>query len=161
LDGTEVVPSARAGQEPAETLEVPIAFSLAAVLAVQIDALAVHLPVLDQRVAHRIALRIENSTTQMCDLADRRRDRVVDDEQGVVGVQRQLIRVERSLGLRGSPDQLLGECAADREGGRAKGECAQKRTTTLEGKERTHRNTPRSEERDLGKVALSRSERTP
>jgi hypothetical protein len=92
---------------------------------VNVGPLAVHLPDLDDGVAHRIPLGIEDPPGQVRDLADGGRDGVVDDEQVVVGVQRELVRVERPLGLPRRADQLLGEQAARREGRRAERQGAQ------------------------------------
>src|SRR5262249_9640239 len=58
LEGAEVVLAAGAGQEAAEALEVLVALAAAGVVGVQVHALAVHLPDLDQRVAHRAALAV-------------------------------------------------------------------------------------------------------
>ena len=45
----------------------------------------------------------------------RRRDGVVDDQEVVVGVERQLVGIERPLGGGAGFDELLGEHAACRE----------------------------------------------
>src|SRR5262249_48621489 len=80
-----------------------------------------------------------NPTAQVGDFADGGREGIVDDDQVVVGVQRQLVGVERSLGLPRSADQLLGERAADREGGRTQSETTQKGTTSRKQKGIAHR----------------------
>ena len=117
LDGAEVVLAGRAGQEPAEALEVLVllVLLLVAVGRVQVDALGVALPDLDQGVADRVALGVEDPAGQVGDLADGRGDAVVDDEQVVVGVERELVRVERPLGLGRGAGQLLGEQPAGGE----------------------------------------------
>ena len=66
---------------------------------VQVRAVVVGLPDLDQGVAQRIAVGVEYATDQVRHLANGRRDRVVDDQQVVVGVERQLVGIERTLGL--------------------------------------------------------------
>ena len=100
LDRAEVVFAGRAGQEPAEALEVRVALVAALVaVGVEVDAVGVALPDLDDGVADRVALGVEDAAGQVRDLADGRRDGVVDDDQVVVGVERQLVGVERPLGL--------------------------------------------------------------
>ena len=79
---------------------------------VQIHAVAVDLPDFDERVAERIAGRIEDAAGQVRDLADARRDAVVDDEQIVVGIERQLVGIERPFGLGRREGERLGERAA-------------------------------------------------
>ena len=64
----------------------------------------------------------------MCDLANGRSDRVVDDQQVVVGVERELVWEERPLVRGGRPGQLVGEGAPGREGGCSEGKRAEEPT---------------------------------
>jgi hypothetical protein len=58
---------------------------------------------------------------------NRRRDRVVDDNQVIVGVQWQVIGVKRPFRLPGSPQQFLGKCTWDEPmGGRDGGDACAK-----------------------------------
>ena len=97
-------------------------FSPCGILGVDVGPVVVDLPDLDQGVPHRVALGVEDAAGQVGHLADGRRDAVVDDEQVVVGVERELVRIKRPLGLPGRAHQLVGEQAAGREGGRAQGQ---------------------------------------
>ena len=124
LDGPEVVLAGRAGQEAAESLEVRVELLLACVVRLEVGAVAVALPDLDDGVADRVALGVEDPAAQVRDLADRRGDRVVDDQQVVVGVERELGRVVRPLVLVRGAGQLLGEGASGREGGCASARCS-------------------------------------
>src|SRR3712207_7970807 len=54
---------------------------------VQVDAAVVALPDLDDRVADRVALGVEDPAGQVGDLPDGRRDAVVEDQQVVVRVE--------------------------------------------------------------------------
>src|SRR5687768_23916 len=81
----------------------------------QIDAVCVALPDFNQGIANRLALRVENAAAEMRDLTHRWADRVVDDQQIVVSIQRQLVRVERPLGLTGRL-QEIGEYARRAKG---------------------------------------------
>ena len=54
----------------------------------------------------------------MGDLADGRSDAVVDDDQVVVGVERQLVGIKRPFFTPGSARELIGEQATRREQGR-------------------------------------------
>src|SRR5262245_10223537 len=132
LDGAEVVFAGRSGQEATEALKILVALLLlaAGISCVDVHTLVVALPDFDEGVAHRITLGVEDAARQMRDLADGRGDRVVDDEQVVVGVERQFVGVEWSLGLRwrADPCQFLGEQTTSREIGRSQREGAQEDT---------------------------------
>ncbi len=60
LDRTEVILARRTGEKPPEALEVAIAAFAIAAPRVQIRAVIVDLPDLDQRIAQRLAAGIEN-----------------------------------------------------------------------------------------------------
>ena len=55
----------------------------------------------------------------MGDLADRRREAVADDDEIVIGVERQLVRIVRPLGQRGRTEKLFGKSAGYVVDGRA------------------------------------------
>jgi hypothetical protein len=73
--------------------------------------LASHCQISDEGVADGVALGVEDTPAEVRHLADGRRDGVVDDQQVVVGVQRQLVGVERPLGLLRGAHQFVGEGA--------------------------------------------------
>src|SRR5690606_13052938 len=107
LDRAEVVAALRVRQKPAVALEVRIELlALVAALRVQIVAALVRLPDFDERVADRLAGRRQEPPRQVRDLADGRRDLVVDEEQVVIRVERHVVRIERHLGRRSRSQQL-------------------------------------------------------
>jgi hypothetical protein len=89
-----------------------------AVGGVQVHAVAVDLPDFHERVADRLTAGIENLPGKVRDLADRRRDAVVDDDEIVIGIERQAVGLDRAFGLRWSEREGFGECAADVPKGR-------------------------------------------
>ena len=103
-------------------------FALGAI-SVDIDPLAVHLPDFHEGVAHRLAVFVENAPAQVRDLANGRGNRVVDDDQVVVGVERQPIRVERPFGPRRCRGEFLREQPTGREERRAGGHGAEEGPT--------------------------------
>ena len=112
----------RSGHEPAESLEVPIALGPVRAAGMQVDPAVVALPDLDERVSDRFAPGVEDAAPEPRDGPDGGRDAVVDDEQVVVGVEGQLVRIERSLRLQGRAHELIGEDAAGSERHRAERE---------------------------------------
>ena len=70
----KIVFTTTAGHEPSKPLEVGVAFLTTAALGVEIDCVAVDLPDLDERVANRVAFRVENSTAEVGDFSDCRSD---------------------------------------------------------------------------------------
>src|SRR5260370_11560395 len=87
FDGPEVILTRARGQKAAEALEVRVSLVLVGTASVDVDAVAVALPNLDQSVPDRIAFGIENLATQVGHLADGGGDGVVDDQEIVVGVE--------------------------------------------------------------------------
>ena len=75
----------------------------------QIHAVAVDLPDLDEGVANRRAGRGQNPPAQVRDDADRRRHAVPDDDQIVIGVERESIRIERPFSLPRRERELFSE----------------------------------------------------
>src|SRR5262245_1562654 len=117
--GTEVIFSTRCGHEAAKALEILVALVAVAGAAVQISAIVVTLPDFYDGVLDGASIGAENPPAQVGDFADGRRDRIVDNQQVVVGIQRQVIGVERPFGLRRRANQLLREEAGRRKKCRA------------------------------------------
>ena len=109
LDRAEIVFAGRAGEESPEALKVLVVILLVRVASVDVGAVVVDLPDLDQGVPDRVALGVENTAEKMGHFAHGRSDRVVDDQEVVVGVERELVGIERPLSLRGRPHQFVRE----------------------------------------------------
>ena len=77
----------------------------------QIGPVIVHLPDLDQSVADRVSAGVQNLTAQVGYLAHGWRDGVVDDEQIVVGVERQMVGIKRPFRLPRRTHELFGKGA--------------------------------------------------
>ena len=75
---------------------------------------------------------VKDPTRQPGDLADRRRDAVVHDDEIVVGIERQLVGIERPLGLLRCARQRLGERARHREQRRPQGHLTEEITAGTE-----------------------------
>src|SRR5262249_17301846 len=116
FDGAKQVIACRAGHETSEALKVHIALVLVDRAAVNVGAVVVALPDFDESAADRLAVTVEDAAAQIAGRAHGRRDRVVYDQQVVVGVERHLVRVERPFGLSRRLDQLLGENAWREQG---------------------------------------------
>jgi hypothetical protein len=66
---------------------------------VQITAVAIDLPNLDDDIPQRFAGEVEYATREMRYFTDRGRDRVVDNDEIIVGIERKLVGIERPFGL--------------------------------------------------------------
>src|SRR5688572_18115374 len=99
LDRAKVVLASTVGQKPAEALEVSVSHFGVAGAGMQVRSVVIALPDFDGRIANRLAPRVEDTAGEMRNLADGGRDPVVDDEQIIVRVERQLIGIERPFGL--------------------------------------------------------------
>ena len=88
LDRAEVVPSLRVGEEPAIALEVRVDLAVVAALRMDVRAVAVGLPDLDERVAHGRTVLGEQASPEVRDLADGRREPIVQDQEVVVRIER-------------------------------------------------------------------------
>lgn len=77
----------------------------------QVDAVMVDLPDVHHRIPDRLAGGGEQAATEVRDRADGRRERVVHHDQVVVGIERQLCRIERALRLSRRQHELFGEDA--------------------------------------------------
>src|SRR2546428_6492408 len=100
--------------------------------AVQINAVAVHLPNLDQRIANRLTARIENPSAEVRDLAERRREAVVHYDEVIVSIQRQVVGIERPFGLARRAHEFVGEGARDGEKGGSEAHAAEKASAILQ-----------------------------
>ena len=117
LDRPEVVTTLRIGQEAPVALEVGIEPRRLTSAGVDVGASLIDLPDLDNRVADRLPGRRGDPSRQMRDLADARRDGVVEDQQVVIGIERQLVRIKRPLGRHGRrAGELLGKHPRHRKG---------------------------------------------
>ena len=67
----------------------------------QIRCCAINLPNLDQRVADWITSGVENPSTQMGDLPDGWSDRIANNNQIVVSIERELVWIEWSRVISG------------------------------------------------------------
>src|SRR5439155_18236008 len=94
FDGAEVVFTRRASQKASESLEVRVARGVF-VAAVQINAVVVHLPDLDECVADGLSFGVQDTSFEVGDLTDGGVECVVDNDVVVVGVEREVIGVGR------------------------------------------------------------------
>jgi hypothetical protein len=95
-------------------------------LAVKISAMVVRLPDFDDRATDRSAGGIENTAAEPGDRAHCRGDGVVEDQQVVIPIERQVVRVVGAFCLRRGLDQRVGERAANREERAGQSYCAEK-----------------------------------
>jgi hypothetical protein len=107
------------------SLKIAIAIAYRA-LGVDIGPIVIGLPDLDRCSTDRLTALVENAATQPRDLADRRRDVIADDDEIVIAIERQPIRIVRSQSLGRSKDKLLRKCSRHREQGTAEAEAAKK-----------------------------------
>src|SRR5262249_31157106 len=107
LDRAEDVLACRSSGEPPKALEIFVLLVLVSRPRVQIRAAVVTLPDLYRRILDRLAAGIQDLAAQVSDLAYGWRQRVIDDDQVVVRIQWQLVRIKRPLGLRRRPHQLF------------------------------------------------------
>ena len=74
---------------------------------------------------HRTRFPVEfEPDLERSDGSDRRRETIVDDDQVVVRIKRQLAGIERTFGLRGRTREFLGEGPRHNQGRRTKGHAA-------------------------------------
>jgi hypothetical protein len=95
---------------------------------VEINARIVALPNLDGGIADGRAARGEQAATEPGDFADGGRESVVDGDEVVVRVERELVGIERPLGLARRERELLGKEARHGEERGGKGGLAQEFT---------------------------------
>src|SRR5262249_13087482 len=109
LDRAEIVLPAGIGQKPPVALEVSVAAAGVRSIRVNVGSLAVDLPDFDERVAYGFAGFAQYASGQVRDFSDGRSDRVIDDEEIVVRVERHLIRIKRSFPGAGSLGESFGK----------------------------------------------------
>src|SRR5262249_23735515 len=89
LDGAKAILALLVRGESAEALEVAVTSAAAVGAGVQVDAVAVDLPDLNDEIVESGAAGREHPAGEVGDFADGGRGRVADDDQVVVGVERQ------------------------------------------------------------------------
>lgn len=118
LDGSEIIDPAGIGEEPPVALEIRVAFPLVVrVPTVQVDAMVIHLPDLHHRIPDRTSVGRQNSAAQVGDFSQCRSDRVIEDDQVIVCIQRHLVRVERTFRHLGRGSQFFSEDSTVQEQG--------------------------------------------
>src|SRR5688572_12155605 len=98
LDRAEVVLALRVAEEASVSLKVAVETGWLAAARVHVRAGPVDLPDLHESIPHRLTRFRQHAAGQVRDLADGRSDAVIDDEEVVVGVERELVRIERPFG---------------------------------------------------------------
>ena len=99
LDGAEVVFAGGTGEEAAEALEIGVPLRAAVAAFVEINAVMIDLPDFHQRVADRLALRIGHPPAEVRHAAQGGGEAIVQDDEVIVGIQREIDGVKRPLGL--------------------------------------------------------------
>ena len=101
------------------------------VATVQIHAVVIHLPDFHEGIADGITASIEDAPAQVCYFPDGWSNSVVNNDQIIVRIERQVIRIERPFGLARGAHQLFGEGARDREERSSEAQAAEKTATIL------------------------------
>src|SRR5207247_8510414 len=81
----------------------------------QVNSVVVNLPDLDQHVADRIAPGVEDAPAEVRDLTDRGCNAIIDDDEVVVGIERQVVGIKRPVRLTRRERELFGEEAAKQD----------------------------------------------
>ena len=131
-DGPKKILARRTGEEASEALEVTVALRGVTRPSVDVGAVVIGLPNLDEGIAHRLAFFVEDATTQPRDGADRWGDPVIHDDEVVIRIERELVRIERTLRLLRRPRERFGESSGHSEQRRPERDLAQEITTGLE-----------------------------
>ena len=97
FDGPEVVLAFRIAQESPVPLKVLVEPGWLTTTGVHVGTRVVDLPDLDERIAHRLTRSRQHPPGEVSNVSDGWRNAVVDDQEIVVGVERQDIRIERSF----------------------------------------------------------------
>ena len=127
LDRAEQILAAARCEEAPVALEVFVLLVMAAeTFRVDVNAVHVALPDLHGRAAHRLAIRPEDAPAEIRDLAGRGSDRVIHDEEIVVRIERQMVGVERPLGLARCGCERGGKCAGHGEERAGRGKLREK-----------------------------------
>jgi len=131
-DRAEEVFARRPREETSEALEVTVALRGVTRLRVDVRAVVVGLPNLNEGIAHGFTFFVEDPPAEPSDHANGRGDPVVNDDQVVVGIERKFVRVERPFGLLRGPREGFGKSTRHGEQRRPEGNLAQEITTGLE-----------------------------
>ena len=115
LDGAEQVFTRGSRGESPEALEVLVPFVTVATASVQVGPVVIGLPDFNDSVSDRFSIRTQDPPTQVSHFTHGWGEVVVQDQQIVVGVERQMIGVEGPFRLRGSLDQFLSQQPGDRQ----------------------------------------------
>ena len=133
LDRAEKILARAASEKTPEALEIPFALFRIARARMQVGPAVVALPDFHERIAHRVALRIENAPAHVSNLADGGSDRVIDDDEIVIRIERQMVRVKRPLRLRRRSDELFGKSPRRRKKREAHSSTGEKATAVERG----------------------------
>src|SRR5262245_19791845 len=123
LNRAEIILASRSSQESAETLKICVVFRLR-VARREINPAAVHLPNLDESIPDRIAVRIEQPPAQVCHFTDRWRDRVINNQQIIIRIQREFVRIKWSFLHSSRSREFLCKGSANHQGGAGKCEAS-------------------------------------
>lgn len=99
FDGAEQVFTFTPREKSSETLEIFVAFIRAHALAVEISTFVIALPNFYFRAPHRLTFGIEDSTAEVGDLAERGAEGIVENEQIIISIERQVIRIKGAFRL--------------------------------------------------------------
>lgn len=99
LDRPKIILPRRRRQKPPIPLKILIPLPRLPVepMRMNIRPLMIHLPNLNQRIPHRLPTRIEHAPAQMRHLSHRRRNRIIHNQQIIIRIQRQPIRIKWPL----------------------------------------------------------------
>ena len=112
FDRTEDILAGAAGEKPPITLKICILLGVPPeITGVKINTIVIALPDLNQRVADRFPARVEHTPTEPGYFADGRCDSIIDDEQVVIRVEREFVRVKRTLGQAWGSREFFCKCA--------------------------------------------------
>ena len=109
LHCSEEVLAARSGLKPPVSLKIGVAVG-DRTGAVDVGAIVIGLPDLEHGAAHGLAVLVEHTAAHPGDRANRRRNRIVDQEEVIVAIERQVVRIVWSERLVRRLDERLSEC---------------------------------------------------
>ena len=119
----EVITALRTGEESTIPLKVGIALlSASRPAGMDIASFGVCFPEFDDNARGRGSVAVENLPVEVGDFSDRRLQRIVDQDEIIIRVEGQFVRIERAFRLEGSDHQLLGKKSRCRKKGGRTGE---------------------------------------
>ena len=122
-----LVKARRLGMETPEALEISVLFiGRAATLAMQINTLRIALPNLHDRSANRRAVRPQDASAEIRHFAQGGSRGIVDDQQIVIRIERQMVGIKRPFSLLRRAEKLFCKRAGRCEKGEAQGCTAEK-----------------------------------